>query len=124
LDVSLACKGDLQYFKKLKNAIKYSGVREAFYAYLRVIAEAYPDFDGNPSPMTESKQEHIISTLQPLFRFIKDRYVVAENPIYELPVQQFYENYVSYCDAHHISPLSKVHQEVLKMMYIRSTSII
>jgi hypothetical protein len=58
--------------------------------------------------MTESKQEYIMFTLQPLFQFIKDRYVVAENPIYELPVQQFYENYVSYCDGHHILPLSKV----------------
>jgi hypothetical protein len=108
LDVSPARKGDLQYFKKLGNAIKYPGVREAFYSYLRAIAEAYPDFDGNPPPMTESKQEHIMSILQPLFQFIKDRYVVAENLIYELPVQQFYENYVSYCDGHHISPLSKV----------------
>jgi phage/plasmid-associated DNA primase len=108
LDVSPVRKGDLQYFKKLGNAIKYPEVREAFYAYLRAIAKAYPDFDGNPPPMTESKQKHIMSTLQPLFQFIKDRYVVAENLIYKLPVQQFYERYTDYCDARHISPLSKI----------------
>jgi phage/plasmid-associated DNA primase len=108
LDVSPVRKGDLQYFKKLGNAIKYPEVGEAFYAYLRAIAKAYPDFDGNPPPMTESKQEHIMSTLQPLFQFIKDRYVVAENLIYELPVQQFYERYTDYCNARHISPLSKI----------------
>jgi hypothetical protein len=108
LDVSPARKEDLQYFKKLGNAIKYPEVREAFYSYLRAIAEAYPDFDGNPPPMTESKQEHIMSTLQPLFQFIKDRYVVAENLIYKLPVQQFYERYTDYCNARHISPLSKI----------------
>jgi hypothetical protein len=108
LDISPAHKGDLQYFKKLGNAIKYPEVGKAFYSYLRTIAEAYPDFDGNPPSMIESKQEHIMSTLQPLFQFIKDRYAVAENLIYELPVQQFYENYVSYCDGHHILPLSKV----------------
>jgi hypothetical protein len=50
LDVSPVRKGDLQYFKKLGNAIKYPEVRETFYAYLRAIAEAYPDFDGNPPP--------------------------------------------------------------------------
>jgi hypothetical protein len=60
LDVSPARKGDLQYFKKLGNAIKYPEVKEAFYSYLRAIAEAYPDFDSNPPPMTESKQEHIM----------------------------------------------------------------
>jgi phage/plasmid-associated DNA primase len=108
LDISPAHKGDLQYFKKLGNTIKYPEVREAFYAYLKAIAEAYPNFDDNPSSMTESKQEHIISTLQPLFQFIKDCYVVAENLIYKLPVQKFYEEYTNYCDACHISSLSKV----------------
>jgi hypothetical protein len=108
LDVSPARKGDLQYFKKLGNVIKYPEVREAFYAYLRAITDTYPDFDGNSPLMTEFKQEHIISTLQPLFQFIKDCYIVAKNLMYELPVKQFYDNYVSYCDGHHFLPLSKV----------------
>ncbi|PKK60691.1 hypothetical protein RhiirC2_792952 [Rhizophagus irregularis] len=67
LDLSPSHKGDLEYFKKLGNAMKYLGVSEAFYAYLRAIADAYPDFNGNPPPMTTSKQDHIISTLPPLF---------------------------------------------------------
>ncbi|GBB89564.1 hypothetical protein RclHR1_01630002 [Rhizophagus clarus] len=57
--------------------MKYSGVGEAFYAYLKAIADKYPDFDGNPSPMTISKQKHIVSTLSPLFQFIKEAYVVG-----------------------------------------------
>ncbi|CAB4441332.1 unnamed protein product [Rhizophagus irregularis] len=67
LDVSPSRKGDLNYFKKLGDAMKYPGASEAFYAYLRAIADAYPDFNGNPPPMTASKQDHIISTLPPLF---------------------------------------------------------
>ncbi|GBC15362.1 highly derived D5-like helicase-primase [Rhizophagus irregularis DAOM 181602=DAOM 197198] len=56
LDVSPSRKGDLNYFKKLGDAMKYPGASEAFYAYLRAIADAYPDFNGNPPPMTTSKQ--------------------------------------------------------------------
>ncbi|GET54974.1 highly derived D5-like helicase-primase [Rhizophagus irregularis DAOM 181602=DAOM 197198] len=55
LDVSPSRKGDLNYFKKLSDAMKYPGASEAFYAYLRAIADAYPDFNGNPPPMTTSK---------------------------------------------------------------------
>ncbi|GET51552.1 highly derived D5-like helicase-primase [Rhizophagus irregularis DAOM 181602=DAOM 197198] len=90
LDVSPSRKGDLNYFKKLSDAMKYPGTSEAFYAYLRAIADAYPDFNGNPPPMTTSKQDHIISTLPPLFQFIKDTYLIVKNHITDLPVQEFY----------------------------------
>ncbi|UZN99091.1 uncharacterized protein OCT59_000372 [Rhizophagus irregularis] len=108
LDVSPSRKGDLNYFKKLGDAMKYPGASEAFYAYLRAIANAYPDFNGNPPPMTTSKQEHIISTLPPLFQFIKDTYLVMKNYMTDLPVQEFYRVYTSYCETHCISPLSKI----------------
>ncbi|PKK60035.1 hypothetical protein RhiirC2_819518 [Rhizophagus irregularis] len=108
LDVSPSRKGDLNYFKKLGDAMKYPGASEAFYAYLRAIANAYPDFNGNPPPMTTSKQEHIISTLPPLFQFIKDTYLVVKNHMTDLPVQEFYRVYTSYCETHCISPLSKI----------------
>ncbi|GET62295.1 highly derived D5-like helicase-primase [Rhizophagus irregularis DAOM 181602=DAOM 197198] len=108
LDVSPSRKGDLNYFKKLGDAMKYPGASEAFYAYLRAIADAYPDFNGNPPPMTTSKQEHIISTLPPLFQFIKDTYLVMKNYMTDLPVQEFYRVYTSYCETHCISPLSKI----------------
>ncbi|PKY60692.1 hypothetical protein RhiirA4_484667 [Rhizophagus irregularis] len=108
LDVSPSRKGDLEYFKKLGNAMKYPGVGEAFYAYLRAIADAYPDFNGNPPPMTASKQDHIISTLPPLFQFIKDTYLVVKNHMTDLPVQEFYRVYTSYCETHCITPLSKI----------------
>ncbi|PKC65137.1 hypothetical protein RhiirA1_395532 [Rhizophagus irregularis] len=108
LDVSPSCKGDLEYFKKLGDAMKYLGASEAFYAYLRAIADAYPDFNGNPPPMTTSKQDHIISTLPPLFQFIKDTYLIVKNHINDLPVQEFYRVYTSYCETHHITPLSKI----------------
>ncbi|CAB4418779.1 unnamed protein product [Rhizophagus irregularis] len=70
--------------------MKYPGASEAFYAYLRAIADAYPDFNGNPPPMTASKQDHIISTLPPLFQFIKDTYLIVKNHMTDLPVQEFY----------------------------------
>ncbi|GBC21590.2 highly derived D5-like helicase-primase [Rhizophagus irregularis DAOM 181602=DAOM 197198] len=108
LDVSPSRKGDLEYFKKLGDAMKYPGASEAFYAYLRAIADSYPDFNGNPPPMTTSKQEHIISTLPPLFQFIKDTYLVMKNYMTDLPVQEFYRVYTSYCETHCISPLSKI----------------
>ncbi|CAB4429331.1 unnamed protein product [Rhizophagus irregularis] len=108
LDVSPSRKGDLEYFKKLGNAMKYPGVGKAFYAYLRAIADAYPNFNGNPPPMTASKQDHIISTLPPLFQFIKDTYLVVKNHMTDLPVQEFYRVYTSYCETHCISPLSKI----------------
>ncbi|EXX52149.1 hypothetical protein GLOIN_2v1875323 [Rhizophagus irregularis DAOM 181602=DAOM 197198] len=82
--------------------MKYPGASEAFYAYLRAIADAYPDFNGNPPPMTTSKQDHMISTLPPLFQFIKDTYIT------DLPVQEFYRVYTSYCETHCITPLSKI----------------
>ncbi|GBC31801.1 highly derived D5-like helicase-primase [Rhizophagus irregularis DAOM 181602=DAOM 197198] len=91
LDMSPSRKGDLNYFKKLSDAMKYPGASEAFYAYLKAIADAYPpDFNGNPPPMTTSKQDHIISTLPPLFQFIKDTYLIVKNHITDLPVQEFY----------------------------------
>ncbi|UZO11273.1 uncharacterized protein OCT59_002844 [Rhizophagus irregularis] len=108
LDVSPSRKGDLNYFKKLSDAMKYPGASEAFYAYLRAIADAYPDFNGNPPPMTTSKQDHIISTLPPLFQFIKDTYLIVKNHITDLPVQEFYRVYTSYCETHCILPLSKI----------------
>ncbi|PKY61790.1 hypothetical protein RhiirA4_487272, partial [Rhizophagus irregularis] len=88
--------------------MKYPGASEAFYAYLRAIADAYLDFNGNPPPMTASKQDHIISTLPPLFQFIKDTYLVVKNHMTDLPVQEFYRVYTSYCETHCISPLSKI----------------
>ncbi|GET67341.1 hypothetical protein GLOIN_2v1875323 [Rhizophagus irregularis DAOM 181602=DAOM 197198] len=94
--------------KKLSDAMKYPGASEAFYAYLRAIADAYPDFNGNPPPMTTSKQDHIISTLPPLFQFIKDIYLIVKNHITDLPVQEFYRVYTSYCETHCITPLSKI----------------
>ncbi|PKY61900.1 hypothetical protein RhiirA4_524406, partial [Rhizophagus irregularis] len=97
-----------RYFKKLGDAMKYPGASEAFYAYLRAIADAYPDFNGNPPPMTASKQDHIISTLPPLFQFIKDTYLVVKNHMTDLPVQEFYRIYTSYCETHCITPLSKI----------------
>ncbi|PKY46539.1 hypothetical protein RhiirA4_461427, partial [Rhizophagus irregularis] len=108
LDVSPSRKGDLNYFKKLGDAMKNPGASEAFYAYLRAIADAYPDFNGNPPPMTASKQDHIISTLPPLFQFIKDTYLVMKNHMTDLPVQEFYRVYTSYCETHCITPLSKI----------------
>ncbi|CAB4442464.1 unnamed protein product [Rhizophagus irregularis] len=108
LDVSPSRKGDLNYFKKLGDAMKYPGASEAFYAYLRAIADAYPDFNGNPPPMTASKQDHIISTLPPLFQFIKDTYLAVKNHITDLPVQEFYRVYTSYCETHCITPLLKI----------------
>ncbi|PKY58671.1 hypothetical protein RhiirA4_480784, partial [Rhizophagus irregularis] len=108
LDVSPSRKGDLEYFKKLGDVMKYPGASEAFYAYLRAIADVYPDFNGNPPPMTASKQDHIISTLPPLFQFIKDTYLIVKNHIIDLPVQEFYRIYTSYCETHCISPLSKI----------------
>ncbi|UZO00541.1 uncharacterized protein OCT59_011664 [Rhizophagus irregularis] len=63
---------------------------------------------GNPPPMTTSKQDHIISTLPPLFQFIKDTYLIVKNHITDLPVQEFYRVYTSYCETHCISPLSKI----------------
>ncbi|GET52855.1 hypothetical protein GLOIN_2v1472929 [Rhizophagus irregularis DAOM 181602=DAOM 197198] len=108
LDVSPSRKGDLNYFKKLSDAMKYPGTSKAFYAYLRAIADAYPDFNGNPPPMTTSKQEHIISTLPPLFQFIKDTYLVMKNYMTDLPIQEFYRVYTSYCETHGITPLSKI----------------
>ncbi|CAB4415429.1 unnamed protein product [Rhizophagus irregularis] len=108
LDVSPSRKGDLNYFKKLGDAMKYPGASEAFYAYLRAIADAYPDFNGNPPPMTASKQDHIISTLPPLFQFIKDTYLIVKNHITDLPIQEFYRVYTSYCETHCITPLSKI----------------
>ncbi|GBC36410.1 highly derived D5-like helicase-primase [Rhizophagus irregularis DAOM 181602=DAOM 197198] len=108
LDVSPFRKGDLNYFKKLSDAMKYPGASEAFYAYLRAIADTYPDFNGNPPPMTISKQDHIISTLPPLFQFIKDTYLIVKNHITDLPVQEFYRVYTSYCETHCITPLSKI----------------
>ncbi|UZO22688.1 uncharacterized protein OCT59_015044 [Rhizophagus irregularis] len=56
LDVSPSRKGDLNYFKKLSDAMKYPSASKAFYAYLRAIADAYPDFNGNPPPMTTNPQ--------------------------------------------------------------------
>ncbi|PKK60744.1 hypothetical protein RhiirC2_792880 [Rhizophagus irregularis] len=108
LDVSPIQKVNLKYFKKLGNAMKYLGVSKAFYAYLRVIADTHPDFNGNPSPMTTFKQEHIISTLPLLFQFIKDSYLISGNIIYDLSIQEFYNIYVNSCDIHHITPLSKI----------------
>ncbi|GBC00629.1 hypothetical protein RclHR1_39170001 [Rhizophagus clarus] len=105
----ICSKKDLQYFKQLGDAIKYPEVDEIFYAYLKVIADKYPDFNSNPPPMTASKQEHIISTLSPLFQFIKKTYIVnADYTTTCLPVHILYATYTSYCISRNITSLSKV----------------
>ena len=108
LDVSPTRKGDLDYFKKLGNAMKHPGVRLLFYSYLRAIAKAYPDFDGNPPPMTDAKREHIISTLPPLFQFMKDKCISGIVLRPNLPVNEFYNEYRFYCVEKNIKPLSKI----------------
>ena len=109
LDVSSARKGDLAYFKKLGNAMKNLRIGKAFHAYLHAIAKAYPDFDGNPPPMTTSKQEHIISTLPPLFQFMKEEYLVKGTVILpNMPVLGLYNSYLTYCEDRKITPLAKV----------------
>ena len=85
LDVSPAWKGDMKYFGKLGTAMKYIRVGEVFYAYLQAIAEAYPEFNGNPPPITASKQEHIVSTLPHYFNLWKKnvfQVLVCLNRIY------------------------------------------
>ncbi|RGB24239.1 hypothetical protein C1646_773367 [Rhizophagus diaphanus] len=111
--------GNLKYFKKLGNAMKYPGVSEAFYTYLRVIADAHPDFNGNSPSMTTSKQEHIISTLSPLFQFIKDSYLISGNIIYDLSIQEFYNTYVSSCDIYHIT--EELYQKYVAKNWIHET---
>ncbi|GBC09249.1 hypothetical protein RclHR1_08710001 [Rhizophagus clarus] len=110
LDILPTRKGDKQYFKQLNNAMKYPRVGKAFYAYLKAIADKYPDFDGNPPPMIVSKQEHIVSTLPPLFQFIKETYIAKTDYITTcLPVHSIlYVTYTSYCENRRITPLSKV----------------
>jgi len=109
LDISPARKGDLAYFKKLGNAMKNPRIGKAFNAYLHAIAKAYPEFDGNPPPMTTSKQEHIISTLPPLFQFMKEEYLARDKIILpNIPVQGIYNLYSTYCEEKKITPLSKV----------------
>src|SRR2546423_5007199 len=71
------------------------------------IAKAYLEFDGNPPPMTASKQEYIVSTLLPLFQFMKDKcfskYTILKP---NLPVQEFYIKYTEYCEGKRIKPLA------------------
>src|ERR1700722_5103009 len=104
-DISPAHKGDLKYFRKLGVIMKHSEISKEVYAYLQVIAKDYPDFDGNPPSMTTSKQEHIISTLSPLFQFIKDC-CFSNNSIFrpDLSVQEFYSKYSTYCEVNKIKP--------------------
>src|SRR5947208_14883673 len=97
----------MKYFGKLETAMKYPRVGEVFYAYLQAIAKAYPEFDGNSPQMTASKQEHIVSTLPPLFQFMKDsclsKYTILKP---NLPVQEFYTKYTEYCEGKGIKPLA------------------
>src|SRR5947207_7001419 len=89
----------MKYFGKLKTAMKY----------LKTIAKAYPEFDGNPPPMTVSKQEHIVSTLPPLFQFMKDKCLSKFRILRpNLPVYEFYNIYTEYCESKGIKPLAKV----------------
>ena len=57
--------------------------------------------------MIASKQEHIVSTLPPLFQFMKDRclskYTILKP---NLPVQEFYTKYTEYCEGKGIKPLA------------------
>ncbi|GBB94802.1 hypothetical protein RclHR1_24160003 [Rhizophagus clarus] len=78
--------------------MKYPRVGEAFYAYLKVIADKYPDFNDNPPPMTA-----------PLFQFIKEMYIINDDyTITCLSVHILYATYTSYCISRNITPLSKV----------------
>ncbi|GBB96730.1 hypothetical protein RclHR1_28160001 [Rhizophagus clarus] len=98
-----------QLLGKLGDAMKYPRVGEVFYAYLKVIADKYPDFNGNPPPMTASKQEHIVSTLLLLFQFIKETYIINDDyTTICLSVHILYAIYTSYCISRNITPLSKV----------------
>ncbi|GET58448.1 hypothetical protein GLOIN_2v1880406 [Rhizophagus irregularis DAOM 181602=DAOM 197198] len=108
LDVSPSRKGDLNYFKKLGDAMKYPGASEAFYAYFESHCEYLLRLQWKSATMTTSKQEHIISTLPPLFQFIKDTYLIVKNYMTDLPVQEFNRVYTSYCETRGINTLSKI----------------
>ena len=59
--------------------------------------------------MTASKQEHIVSTLPPLFQFIKNKCLSKYSILRpNLPVHEFYTKYIEYCEAKGIKPLAKV----------------
>ncbi|UZO15181.1 uncharacterized protein OCT59_006614 [Rhizophagus irregularis] len=58
------------------------------YRYLVEPLRRLPRLQWNPPPMTTSKQDHIISTLPPLFQFIKDTYLIKVELVVEKPAEK------------------------------------
>eukprot|EP01041_Mallomonas_annulata_P003282 gene3282-6498_t len=77
MDIDESKIDDVEYFKKLKNAIRGKNVLEAFYNQM---AKRYEKLDknwiGNTAPQTQSKKLKIIEGLPTLYKYLKEKYIL------------------------------------------------
>jgi len=77
LDIATHKVGDRKYYDKLYNECFDDEVGKAFYHYL--LAVDTNKFNPQAFPITQSKQESLSKRLDPVYKFIKDDYILANN---------------------------------------------
>ena len=103
LDVSTSKLGDSAYWTNLHDNILTKEVGEAFYSYLCEVD--LTGYKAQSYPITQSKKDSFVKRLDIVHKFLKDNYVLAEQPIEKIKVADLYEEFITYCNKHDISKI-------------------
>ena len=76
MDIDESKIDDVEYFKKLKNAIRGKNVLEAFYNQMAKRYKKDKGWIGNTAPQTQSKKLKIIEGLPTLYKYLKEKYIL------------------------------------------------
>ncbi len=112
LPVSTKRMGDHEYFGNLRRQCFNDDVAHAYYCYLMEIdlgSKCKGDlFKPQAYPETGAKSDAYVSRLDPVFRFLKDTYILHKKGIDRIPVVELHNQYTEYCLSNKCSYKSKI----------------
>lgn len=104
--ISTKRKGDHEYFSKLKGLCYNDEVGEAFFNYL--LEYETKDFNAQwHMPDTQAKLDAHVESLEVVYQFIKDEYILKSKPIQRCTIAELFAKYEAYCQEKDKKPLMK-----------------
>ncbi len=94
MPISNSRQGDYAYFDYIKEQCYNLQVGEVFYSYLMSI-DTSKFYGKRDFPMTENKQLAVANLIHPVFKFIKEQFVLRKKGIDKVKPRDLYEMYVS-----------------------------
>lgn len=104
-DMSVKRRQDHIYYKHLSDNVKNDEVGSAFYAYLyeQDISNFHSERD---MPLTDNKRRVINNRLHPVFKFLKEEYLLKSLDIPRILIKNFYEKFKEYSLNNQAKPCS------------------